>query len=801
MRAAMRANGDVAMLDAREWESTSLGAASQWPEELRFAVTTVMPSGVPMMIWWGPDLIQIYNEAYVQLLGNKHPASMGQPAEKCWAEAWDSIRPAVHAVLATGHASFDDALPLWIDRHGFTEETHWSLSLSPIRQHGTGVILGLLCATTEKTDDVMTRRRLRSLRVLGEVSTSQGTVEASDAAMETMTGMDFDIRSAVLYCAEPDGDPEPIAWTASSAVDGPEEALARITSMVAECAATGQPREVDDTLRESAERTLGPDLLCLPVNSRDGALTAALVLELSPHLPFDDQFRTYIDLVVAQFHRIVVDTASYDLEKSQLKKLAEMDQAKSRLFQNISHEFRTPLTMIHGPQQSLLNRAGLNLSDDERADLEAAVRATERLQRLVDGLLEVARGQADRIVTTADATNVPSLTEDGVAMFRAAAEDAGLDLSLVVSEDFPPALLIDRELWMRVLLNLVSNAVKYTAAGSIKVDLCYAQGDVILAVTDTGVGIAEDDLPYIFDRFHQAQTRPVRGDAGSGIGLALVAELLRAVGGAARVESVVGKGTVATVRHPAQLTSATPASRSCRTERQLASERHEIDTLTRPIELDDAGTDDDTPGRGRVLVVEDNHDLRKYISRLLRSAGWSVTATDTAEAAQEAIEGQDVVLSDIMLPGMSGLDLVRWVRTQADVRWTPVLLLTARADTESVVEGLTAGADDFVTKPFDPDELLARVATHMELSLLRKVVMDEAEDRAENLQRALSSNRLIGTALGIIMATRKVTADQAFALLRDESQSSNRKLREVADDVVFTGALPLRPVLVGLGSV
>ncbi len=249
---------------------------------------------------------------------------------------------------------------------------------------------------------------------------------------------------------------------------------------------------------------------------------------------------------------------------------------------------------------------------------------------------------------------------------------------------------------------------------------------------------------------------------------------------------------MATLRLPAEVTTEDSAPASSATDRVLTGERAELESLRTVAATGVASHDpvDITAGRGRVLVIEDNDDLREYISRLLRSAGWWVTTTDTAEAAQAEIEGHDVVLSDIMLPGMSGLDLVRWIRAQAEVRWTPVLLLTARAGTESVVEGLTAGADDFVTKPFDPDELLARVATHMELSLLRKVVLDEAEDRADNLQRALASNRLIGTALGIVMATRKVTAEEAFALLRSVSQRANRKLRDVADDVVFTGALP-----------
>ncbi len=529
MRAAMRATASDVLLDSREWESTSLGPTSDWPDELRYAITTVMPSGVPMMIWWGPELIQVYNKPYIPLLGNKHPLAMGQRAAECWAETWDTVGPSAHAVLTTGRTSFDNDLPLWIDRHGFLEETHWTFSMSPLRQHGTGEILGLLCATLETTADVITKRRLRSLRRLGEVSTSQGVAEAADAAMEVMTGEDLDIRSAALYCLDtPEGDAAPLAWSGEFETELAGD-VSPIRALVLASAATGRPQELVDLtplngfaqahpqdLRDPAVHVPGPPVLCLPVNSHDGELMAAVVLWLSPNLAFNEQFRTYVDLVAAQFHRIVRDTSAFELEQRRQRQLVDIDEAKSRLFQNISHEFRTPLTMIHGPQQSLLHRSDLNLTDDERADLRAAVRATERLQRLVDGLLEVARGQADSIVTDLEPTNVPSLTEEAISMFRAAAEEAGLELTLVVGDDFPPALRIDRELWTRVLLNVVSNAVKYTEDGSIRVDLAYADGHVILAVSDTGVGIAEEDLPYIFDRFHQAKNRPVRGDAGLG---------------------------------------------------------------------------------------------------------------------------------------------------------------------------------------------------------------------------------------------------------------------------------------------
>ena len=195
--------------------------------------------------------------------------------------------------------------------------------------------------------------------------------------------------------------------------------------------------------------------------------------------------------------------------------------------------------------------------------------------------------------------------------------------------------------------------------------------------------------------------------------------------------------------------------------------------------------------RGRVLLVEDDPDVRSYVSRLLRRSGWSVSECDSAESAEEYLESHDLLLCDVMLPGMDGVEFVRKVRARPDAaRWLSIILLTARVASEDVVEGLTAGADDYVTKPFEENELLARVGTHTELALMRRVVLQDAEHRADNLERALASNRTIGTAIGILMALERVTSAEAFDLLRQCSQRTNRKLRDVAEDVIFTGALP-----------
>ena len=197
------------------------------------------------------------------------------------------------------------------------------------------------------------------------------------------------------------------------------------------------------------------------------------------------------------------------------------------------------------------------------------------------------------------------------------------------------------------------------------------------------------------------------------------------------------------------------------------------------------------PESGHVLVVEDNADMRAYLTRLLRADGWRVTAVaDAAAALRMSPPPPDLLLSDVMLPGTDGLELVRALRRLPATARLPIVLLTARAGPESAAEGLAAGADDYVVKPFHPTELLARIRVHVELARLREYAINQAQDEAANLRVALSSNRQIGAALGIIMQRYQIDNDQSFTLLRSASQRLNRKLRDIADDVVRTGDLP-----------
>jgi CheY-like chemotaxis protein len=256
------------------------------------------------------------------------------------------------------------------------------------------------------------------------------------------------------------------------------------------------------------------------------------------------------------------------------------------------------------------------------------------------------------------------------------------------------------------------------------------------------------------------------------------------------VESAPGQGSIFRVSLPlsAAVTSeVAPARVSDRLRGQVLSDLPTSDGSSE--EVVSGVPSPASPGGRHILVVEDNDDLRRYIVRLLRGDGWEVTEAPDAETALALTSMPDVVLSDVMLPGLDGLALVRMLRANPDLSRTPVVLLTARAGADSAAKGLRAGADDYIVKPFEPAELLARLAVHHELAALRNFALDEAQNRSANLERALSSNRQIGAAIGILMALHKLTGEAPFAMLREASNNRNRSLRDVADQVVLTGSL------------
>jgi signal transduction histidine kinase len=412
-------------------------------------------------------------------------------------------------------------------------------------------------------------------------------------------------------------------------------------------------------------------------------------------------------------------------------KLGQLDAAKTAFFSNISHEFRTPLTLMLGPLEDLL--ADTCVSQERRLLLAMARDNALRLLKLVNALLDFSRLEAGRLRASYAPLDLARATAELAGMFEAAAHKAGLDLKI----DCPPLsddAWLDRDMWEKVVTNLVSNALKFTPHGQVAVRTGESGDRFVLEVSDTGVGIPEAELSRVFERFHRVASTWARSHEGTGIGLALVRDLVEIHGGRVTAKSEPGRGTTFTVEIP-KGTAHLPADALSPTPADPTISRN---ALAHVVEADRWAGDAKpatpeqlqapTPSRARVLVVDDNADLRSYVSALL-APHYEVSTAPDGLGALDLVRAQppDIVLSDVMMPKLDGFGLVRALRGNPATASLPIILLSARAGEEAAVEGLSAGVDDYLAKPFTARELLARIRTHVDLARARRAWMEELE--------------------------------------------------------------------------
>ena len=363
-------------------------------------------------------------------------------------------------------------------------------------------------------------------------------------------------------------------------------------------------------------------------------------------------------------------------------------------------------------------------------------RNARRLLKLVNSLLDFARVEAGRVQAKFESVDLAAVTEDLASTFRSAIERAGLRFEVDCELDEP--VYVDLEMWEQIVLNLLSNALKFTFNGRIGMRLRAAGGNAVLEVADTGVGIPAGELPRLFERFHRIEGSQGRSHEGSGIGLALVQELAKLHGGTVAVDSVPGQGTTFRVALPvgnAHLPREALVESRVRpwSVARIDSFREEalewaqaIDTAPLQDEpvaaaLTPAGPAREITRRALVLLADDNADMREYVRRLLESEHEVVTVADGEAALQTARDRRpDLILTDVMMPKLDGFGLLRALRAEPDMSTIPIILLSARAGPDATVEGLDAGADDYLLKPFSARELLARVSGALSLSRLRR---------------------------------------------------------------------------------
>jgi PAS domain S-box-containing protein len=768
-----------------DWSRTPLGAIDTWPASLRTTVSLALSSNFPISLAWGPQHTQIYNDGYWPICGAKHPASMGQDFSECWASAFPVIGDAFHSALG-GKAAFLEDQRMFLDRHGYLEETFFTFSFSPIRGE-SGEIDGLFHPVTETTGTMVGERRARALRDL-----SAGTVNARSMidglllACEIIADYDLDVPFALFYQVDPlGGTAELVARTglpaggraSASAVDLTVDEggwpLAAVTR-------TGAPVLIDDV------RERFPDLICGPYPEPVAAAfvqpvmppghtrpVCVMVAGVSTRQPLTAAYRTFFDLLGSAVTTVIANAIAYQVERRRAEALAEIDRAKTTFFNNISHEFRTPLTLLLGPLEEELAAGAASLPPERSERLLTAHRNAQRLLRLVNTLLDFARMEDGRMQAAFEATDVATFTATLAGNFHSACEKAGLRLT-VDCPALPVPVYVDRDMWEAIVLNLLSNAFKFTEQGGITVTVRLIAGTAELTVRDTGIGIPTQELSRVFERFHRVPGAAGRTHEGTGIGLSFVRELAGQHGGSVRVDSRPGQGSTFTVSVPLGADHL-PAER--------IGSRLEPDSTGRAAQpfveeamrwLSDPDEPSARPGSTpaspapeqrlpRIVWADDNADMRDYVRRILGST-YDVEAVTDGLAALEAVRrsAPELVLADVMMPRLDGLGLVKALRAEEATRTVPIVLLSAGAGEDSRIQGLAAGADDYLVKPFSARELLARVGAHVQLAQLRREaeVARSAVARAEALQASEAQLRLITDALPVLISY--VDADRRF---------------------------------------
>jgi signal transduction histidine kinase len=780
-----------------------------------------------MVVFWGPSLITLYNDAYRPSFGAKHPRVLGAPAATLWPEAWHLLGPMMRQVVESGIPTWSEDQLLLMDRNGFSEETYWTFSYSPIRGE-RGSVDGVFTAVSETTTRVLGERRLRTLRALGtEAARARSVQDTARVTADVLSENPRDLPFALIYLG--DKNRLLLSGTSGPAVEhhsAPEELTAAsgeglFADALFQVLERGDLTTVEDPCGKLGVRYTEGGLvppkraLLLPIASQgqEGA-AGVLVVGISPQLDFDESYRGFLGLVAGQLATAISTARAYEEERKRAEALAEIDRAKTAFFSNVSHEFRTPLTLMLGPVEDGLADPDNPLPPVQRERLELVHRSSLRLLKLVNTLLDFSRIEAGRVQAAYVPTDLARFTADLASNFRSALEKAGLRLT-VHCAPLPEAVWVDREMWEKIVLNLLSNAFKFTFEGEIAIALRAKGGRAELSVRDTGTGIPQEELPHIFERFHRVKGARGRSYEGSGIGLALVQELVRLHGGDVRVESTVGEGSTFTLSVPFGNTHLPQerlevASSLASTATGAAAYVQEACGWLGQVPEPEARAAAPPSGRarprgspvtprGHILLADDNADMREYVRRLLEGP-YTVEAVENGIRALEAARTRlpDLVLSDVMMPGLDGFGLLRELKADPKTAAVPVILLSARAGEEAKVEGLEAGADDYLVKPFSARELVARVEGTVKAARARQ----RAEALARELsQRADFEEQLIGIVshdlrtpmtairLGVVALLRgdELSERQTTSVVRIQT-SAERALRMIRDLLDFTQA-------------
>ena len=758
-----------ALIRAMDWSQTRLGPPREWPQSLRTSVSLCLSSTFPILVAWGPEHIQIYNDAYRPICGNLHPRSMGAPFKEVWASALPVVGDAFDRAYK-GEGTYIRDQRMFLDRYGYLEEAFMTFSFSPIRDE-SGEVGGIFHPISEATASVLSARRTQCLRDLTAAIADARTLGEVARDLEAQfQHMALDLPFVLLYQLDPDSGQ--LMLRANAGLATHQNIAPVIAGMDDACwpfALAAQLRaaqQIDGLRARFGADSIGPydnapdSALVLPIMlAGQQDLYGFVVAGVSAARVLDADYLHFYELLSAALVTAVSNVVAYEKEQQRAEELAQIDRAKTAFFSNVSHEFRTPLTLILGPLDDALSDHAAPLAPAQRQRIDVTHRNALRLLKLVNSMLDFSRIEAGRVQATYTPLDLSRLTANLAGVFESAMEKGGLAYHVEL-HDLDEPVYVDRDMWEKIVFNLLSNAFKFTLQGQVTVILARHEGMARLSVLDTGSGIPESELPRVFERFYRIEGTPGRTYEGTGIGLALIQELVRLHGGTISAHSAPGEGTRFDVAIPfghAHLPKDAIGQVPCE-ETDVVSEgagrtgaafieealRWLPDDAPGPGTAADggfAGAEDSLRSVGRlprILIADDNNDMRAYLKSLLDPhADVDVCADGEAAYAMLLRDPPDLLLSDVMMPKLDGFGLIAKIRANESLCHLPVVLLSARAGEEAKVEGLQAGADDYLVKPFAARELLARlqrqVAMGHERRLRQKALVDKNQMQSEFL--------------------------------------------------------------------
>ena len=704
-----------ALMRSLDWSKTLVGPVSTWPQSLRTAVSIILASRFPMLIHWGPEYVQFYNDGFRPILGDlKHPGALGQPAYPWWSEIWDLLTALFDRVMA-GEGSWYENLAVFPNRNGYTEEAYFTFSHSPIRDE-SGSVVGIFQAITETTERVLDERRLRTLRDLAaKAAEAQVAQDACRIAAETLSENANDIPFALLYLLDEDRKYARLFGTAGLEPDTPASPLVVGLSdeefylsldrtetkgiwPLVRVARTGQSEQVDYLVEQFGSLPGGPwpespnTALVLPV-AQPGVIVPAglLVVGVSPRRALNDSYRSFFTLVAGQIATAIANTRALEQERQRAEALAELDRAKSQFLANMSHELRTPLNGILGYAQIL--KKAKTLSDHQKNGLGIIHQCGEHLLNLINEVLDISKIEARKMELYPKDFHFPEFLEGIAEICRIRAEQKGIELIYETLTPIPKAVRADEKRLRQVLINLLGNAVKFTEKGFITFKVGYQQEKFRFQVEDTGIGIAQEQLEEVFLPFQQVGEKS-RETEGTGLGLTISRQLVELMGSELKVKSILGEGSIF----------------------WFDLDLDEVDQWddVNALECNIIGFNGD---KRKILVVDDKWANRSVLVNLLEPLGFEVVeAVNGLDALNKASELKpDLIFMDLVMPVMDGFEATRRLRKSPDLADVVIIAISASVFDFNQQQSQEVGCDSFLPKPFREAELLEKLRVHLGL--------------------------------------------------------------------------------------